>query len=165
MTSVLDGWGSHIPMLLAAFRATHGAVLEFGAGHFSTPLLHSLCHAMKRRLLTLESDLAWLGKFESLSSEVHELRYVPDWTACDSLVGNEAWSLVLIDHSPSDVRADALRFVSGNCVAIVHDAERKDGGLRAAIDRFDYCLIDKPRGRQPWTAAISHAPLPFNELN
>lgn len=161
MIGICDGWASHIPMLMAAFEATHGPVLELGAGHYSTPLLHSLCHATHRPLLTLESDGIWLAKFASLESDYHELRQVDDWNACQAVLCEQDWSLLFVDFSPSEQRADVLRMVLGSLVVVVHDAERKDGGLRDALGKFRHVAFDKPRARQPWTAAASHAPLPF----
>jgi predicted O-methyltransferase YrrM len=158
--TVVDGWGSHIPMLLTAFQSTHGPVLELGAGHFSTPILHSLCHATRRPLLTLESDAAWIKKFVGLESDVHELRLVMSWDEIESVI-DDSWGLVFIDHSPSELRAEALRKVTGGTVVVIHDAERKDGGLRDVMGEFRYSVIDKARHRQPWTAALSHRPLPF----
>lgn len=163
MIRVVDGWDSHLPMLLVAFERTTGPVLEFGAGHCSTPLLHALCHAQKRPLLTLESNPEWWAKFEPLATEDHEIRLLEDWIGWEGAYAEREWGLVFIDHSPSDHRVKVIAKVAGNTVAVIHDAERKDGGQREAIDTAPFRQYLKPRARQPWTATVSCKPLPFSE--
>lgn len=163
MISIRNGWGSHVPMLLAAFEATDGPVLELGAGDCSTPLLHSLCHVTKRSLLTVESNPVWFSRFDALRDEVHDVSLISQWDGFYSnVIDGRDWGLIFVDQSPSDSRAAALARVKGKTVVVVHDAERKDGGLRDVINGFKYRLFDKPRARQPWTAAMSHEPLSFS---
>lgn len=160
---IREGTGSHIPTLLAAFASTTGPVLEVGAGHYSTPLLHSLCSAAQRKLVTLESDPMWWERFASLSSEIHDIRLLENWDGWESVMTEEPWGLVFIDHAPSEHRPLVLAKVPGSAIAVVHDAQRKDGGQRPAIDSFRYRVFDKPRSRSPWTVALSHQQIPFSE--
>jgi hypothetical protein len=160
---VVDGWGSHLPLLLAAFEATHGPVLEFGVGHCSTPLLHALCHATKRPLLSLESHPVWHDQFAGLETAEHEVRLVKDWLGWEVAYTEQAWGLVFIDESPTEHRVEVLAKVAGSTVAVIHDAERKDGGLMPAIRAFPHHFFYKPRARQPWSAVVSRSPLPLTE--
>lgn len=163
MIHVIDGWDSHLPLLLAAFEATHGPVLELGVGHCSTPLLHALCHATKRPLLSLESNVVWRDQFGGLETAEHEIRLLDGWSGWESAYAEQDWGLVFVDESPSEHRAEVLAKVAGSTVAVVHDAERKDGGLMGAIRAFPHHFFYKPRARQPWSAVCSRSPLPFTE--
>lgn len=164
MINVVDGWDSHLPLLLAAFEATHGPVLELGVGHCSTPLLHALCHATKRPLLSLESNSVWREQFASLETVDHEVRLLDeDWTDWEAAYAEQPWGLVFIDESPTEHRTAVLSKVTGSTIAVIHDAERKDGGLMGAINAFPHKFFYKPRARHPWSAVASRSPLPLTE--
>jgi len=69
----IDLWGTHIPVLAACVAKTTGPVLELGCGHYSTRLLHALCGAMGRQLLTVDVNLKWLARFADLRAPLHEI--------------------------------------------------------------------------------------------
>ena len=52
-------YGTHMAALITAVANTTGAVLEMGCGDFSTPLLHAICSAEKRFLLSAEDNKQW----------------------------------------------------------------------------------------------------------
>jgi hypothetical protein len=119
-----DGWGSHAHALINAFLSTDGPVLEFGAGHFSTPLLHSLCAVARRPLLTLESDEAWLAPFANLMTEGHELRLMPEWDSWRPVLAERPWSLVFVDHSSDGDRLAVVEAARASAVVVLHDSQR-----------------------------------------
>jgi hypothetical protein len=126
MSSVLCG--SHLPALIPAFHATTGVVLEMGIGWSSTPLLHWLCEANKRKLLSLETDEKWFNNFTEYGNENHSLRLVKDWS-CEKF-GDTDWGLALIDHRPAKERANsAARLRYRAEIVMLHDSEPE-------IDRF-----------------------------
>ena len=58
-------WGSHLAPLIGAVASSKGPVIEIGIGHFSTPILHGLCKALHRNLVSLEQDVKWFEMFAS----------------------------------------------------------------------------------------------------
>ena len=70
-------FGTHTRLLWAAAKATQGDVLEMGTGAFSTPMLHNLTASAGRRLVSAETDSAWLSKFQEQGFGHHQLLLVP----------------------------------------------------------------------------------------
>ena len=110
---------SHLPILSAAVSITQGPVLELGAGLGSTLLLHGLCGASKRKLVTLESDKEWLGKFLNFGRSWHEFRFVEDFL--DIPEYKKEWGLVFIDHGIALQRGISLKKLENSSVIVCHD--------------------------------------------
>lgn len=145
------GYGTHLPALAAAVSASTGAVLELGAGNCSTPVLHAMCAAKFRTLLTVDSDQTWLGRFQSLECSWHTLRHQPDWNIAD--LTETFWSVVLIDHAPEEQRhVDLARFSDCAFYLVVHDTNFVN--YEAALSRFQY-RTDYKR-LSPHTAVVSN---------
>jgi hypothetical protein len=70
---------THQMPLAACVTATAGPVLELGAGHHSTPLLHGLCLPTKRHLLTVDTSHEWTENFVALRTDWHEVRAVSSY--------------------------------------------------------------------------------------
>ena len=70
-------FGTHARLLWAAAKATQGDILEMGTGAFSTPMLHNLTGSVGRRLVSAETDSAWLSKFQEQGLGHHQLLLVP----------------------------------------------------------------------------------------
>ena len=70
-------FGTHARLLWAAAKATQGDILEMGTGAFSTPMLHNLTGSVGRRLVSAETDSAWLSKFKEQGVGHHQLLLVP----------------------------------------------------------------------------------------
>ena len=118
---------THEPVLAAVVAATAGDVLEIGAGTFSTPLLHAICAAMGRRLVTVDNDAGWIDKFGSLASGTHSLHAVASWTDALPLFAS-SWGVAFVDHAPIERRIVDIEFLSRRCDAlVVHDSEDPDG--------------------------------------
>lgn len=131
MSTVIDDkydplvWGSHLPALLACIGATKGPVLELGVGHFSTPALHALCGAMKRSLISIESNDEWLVQFKpQYSSKQHRL-YKSDGNHTDCTV-QPHYGVAFIDHSPGGKnRAECFdMLIEHSDYVVVHDYEK-----------------------------------------
>ena len=131
----LDDYGTHMAPLLTAVANTTGPVLEMGCGHFSTPLLHALCSANQRYLLTAETNRNWMSLFLYLERSWHSFIYVPVFVddnlktypnplAWDS-IGNEIeWSVVFIDHEPGPRRReDIMRLKHHTKIFVIHDSQ------------------------------------------
>jgi hypothetical protein len=101
-----DGHGTHQPVLLAAFHATIGPVIEFGMGHFSTPMLHELCRAHGRQLVSMDTAAPWVEQFRHLENDFHTIMHVEAWEhvpEVEALLHKE-WGLVFIDQHPETAR-------------------------------------------------------------
>lgn len=116
---------THAPILAAAMTITKGPVLELGSGLGSTLMLHGLCGAMGRKLVTLESDEAWMSKFMNLGRTWHRFRFVNDFF--DLPEYRQEWGLAFVDHGiAGDMQAALIRGYSITelqdvPVLVVHD--------------------------------------------
>lgn len=151
----MDLWASHLPVLVAAVAATRGPVLELGAGWYSTPVLHALCHG-GRRLVTVETDAAWLVHFADLATANHRLAAAAtatDWH-------REQWAVVFVDGRPAKLRRHHIVGLRGRAdLFVVHDTEPEHaasydwgGVLDGFAARWDH------RRWPAWTTALSDDP-------
>ncbi len=127
---ISGSYGTHLGPLIACMNRTSGAVLEMGMGLFSTPYLHYACTVDKRHLLSVENDKGWARKFINSDfshylypNEYHQLEYVKSW---DLAQIDRAWSVVLLDHSPSERRiVDAVKLKDLAEYIIIHDSNER----------------------------------------
>lgn len=121
-----DAYSTHQPVLYEAVVRTSGPVIEFGCGDGSTPLLHRLCEEHARKLLSLESDRAWLERFMCLATPWHRLGLVFDWDNVlrSNYIAAVPWDVALIDQSTFEQRADAVIALKDKARFIVlHDCD------------------------------------------
>jgi hypothetical protein len=117
--------GTHLVPLARALVDTTGAVLELGSGDFSTPFLRRYCLAAGRELLSLENYPKWAAEFG-----------VPcvDYDVAIPAAARREWSVVLVDHRPSERRIpDAIRFVGKTEYLLLHDYAHEIEG-RPGVD-------------------------------
>lgn len=154
----MDGsYFTHVPLLAAAMQKTTGPVLELGAGLGSTLVLHGLCAAMGRELLTLESDAAWLQRFANFGRSWHQLRQV------DTFIGlpeyQREWGLALVDHGVMEQRGRTVLELRHVPVILCHDTCHFFlYGYEPALSTFKYRWNYKPHGLEgtnPMTTAVS----------
>jgi hypothetical protein len=108
-------WGSHLPSLFAALMATSGAVLEVGAGLWSTPLLRTFCQTARREFVTLEENAEWAERCGSCF--VH-LDFMGDVL---KTIAQGPWSVVFLDHN-GHKRAEAAEIFARTApYIVVHD--------------------------------------------
>ena len=117
-------WGTHMTPLMTAVSHTEGPVLEMGCGDFSTPLLHAICSATKRPLLSTESDKKWMSLFLDLENDWHQFQFVPSIDKWAEVGSDVRWSVVFIDHAPSGQRIVDIKRLRGNAdIFVIHDTE------------------------------------------
>ncbi len=117
-------YSTHLPVLIEALNRTTGDVLELGPGVFSTPVLHWLCEAKKRYLLSVETDDKWY-KFCSqyLQSDLHHFLHVANWDDANDAI-TKTWDVVLVDHSPSERRVEEIKKLANLAqYLVVHDSD------------------------------------------
>ena len=112
---------SYIPVLVKALNMVDGAVLEMGAGLYSTPLLHWLCFDDDRPLVTYESDKKFYDMIKHCESNFHKVIFVENW---DDTHLETDWGVALIDHKPAIRRKEDIKRLAYNtqCI-VVHDSQ------------------------------------------
>jgi len=157
-------WGSHLPALMACIGATTGAVLEVGIGNFSTPVLHAICGAMNRTLISAEEDPLWLERFrfmDMLDSHFFLSKYF-------LIDGERPISVAFIDHSPGGKsRADAfVKFLPISDYVIVHDYWQDNEEAIAPILTDERIYRHITRFQEPPTLVASrNKPIPASILH
>ena len=117
------GWSSHLPLLIEAFNATEGDVLELGIGIFSTPLLHWLCFDSKRKLFSYESEPKYFTMLRSyFSTPTHQAYLVEDW---DKTEIERPWGMAFIDHVDYRRETEIRRLAKWAKIIVVHDTDPK----------------------------------------
>ena len=141
-------WASHLPALFSCLLATSGAVLEVGAGGWSTPLLERFCKTAGRSFISLEENEKWARELGSV--------YVPADNMTIALQAQTGpWSIVFLDHNGHRRAADALLFVDSAEYIVIHDYPSPD--IFKALDekRWKHQIVDK-RAR-PWTLVLTQS--------
>jgi len=115
------GLSSHNAILIKAVLISKGSVCEVGAGLYSTPLLHWLCRAMKKRLITYENNEVFYQFAKKFQSKLHRIRKIEDWNKMDF---KKHWGVVFIDHAPAKRRGqDVINFKNSADYIVMHDTE------------------------------------------
>lgn len=106
--------GSFLPWLEKTLNMTQGAILELGAGPFSTPFLAEYCKAHHRGWWTYEYDLEFAVVAQRFNKNVVESpQHVPDGP----------WGVVLVDCE-GWARLDFLQRLRGSTdVFVIHDSQ------------------------------------------
>ena len=108
MSSIPDGFGSHLPVLRWLLEVTDGPILEVGGGKYSTPLFSQ----SGRELVTVEEEPKWRD----------EMALYHRGVVTDTIPTEGSYSIVFIDHEPESIRRQALDSLEGRYeVAVVHD--------------------------------------------
>ena len=114
-------WTSHMPVLMKLVRGTEGTILELGSGPYSTPILHWLCSYTGRKLITYENVPEYYKFARQFQSKYHSIRFIDNWDE----VPVKKYSIVMIDHEPSERRVVDIERFKDSDYLIVHDTEDK----------------------------------------
>jgi hypothetical protein len=151
-----DPYATHSPVLTAMLAATAGPVLELGCGNYSTPILHEMCKAMGRQLVSVESDYEWLNKFIAFRSENHLLCLCGErgnewrfFISEEKTLTGMHWGLVFVDNDPVGQRKFDIEQLRGNTdYFVIHDTEPEVEHIYGFADilktfkyRKDYTLL------------------------
>jgi len=160
-----EGYFSHIPLLAATVIKTSGPVLELGAGLGSTLMLHGLCGALRRRLVTIDSNCEWLDKFINLKRSWHDLKLVDNFLNLPEYT--QHWGLAFIDHGICKQRGISLQLLSDTDIIVCHDTCHYFlYDYQPVINTFKYRWNFKPAST-PMTTLVSQTidvGLVFGEL-
>lgn len=154
-------WGSFLPALVASVADTTGPVLEIGIGHFSTPILHALCGAMNKDLISVEDSPDWVWMKDKYGSKTHVFHFGSyDYFLPPYKNGN--WGVVFIDNSPGGWRRlrDFEMFIDRSEVVVVHDYHRENEEAIAPVLKAKSALSIVTTAYQPPTLVASLTRLP-----
>jgi len=133
-----QNYGTLLYPLTVALTMTRGAVIELGAGVWSTPYLHQFCAHTGRTLYTVEPNDEWRSYFIAMQSGTHLFLPAPPDTAL-TVAG-----VILVDSMLPSERARELLELEAE-VFVLHDAGPTDvpnyPGLAVAIDSFPYTRL------------------------
>lgn len=153
----MDGYATFLQGLAWALGRTTGAILELGAGDYSTPMLHGYCMATGRTLHTAEDDGEWFV--------ITRDRFATDWHAFSTDLVRPLfgmwWSVVFVDHGHGELRADSVKLARGRAsYVVVHDTQPE---VAADYPGMDEALSAWPHRRdfttyRPWTTVVWEDP-------
>ncbi len=150
-------YGTHMAPLMTAVAATKGAVLELGCGDYSTPLLHAVCAATKRLLVSVEDNLPWLNVFIYMKRPWHQFIHLQNASEWFSFGQNQNWSVVFIDQVDVPARAQNVRAFKDKAeIVVVHDSENA-GWFGDAFSVYKY--------RYDYTVYMPHTTLLSNTID
>ena len=144
----MSAYHTHKPFLLHYAKKTSGPILELGMGFGSTIMLHDLCCVTHRKLISMDHDPEWVGKFMNLKSNFHEISCVDDWDkAYDQINGK--FSIIFVDNAPFEARSNAIRRFKNNAEFIIlHDCDYFPKNNLLAYSEFPYFNVYEPA--KPW---------------
>jgi hypothetical protein len=156
----LDGYSTHQPPLAACVMATQGPVLEIGAGLYSTPLLHALCGAAGRALVTVEADARWAGRFKALEAPWHRV-VAQDLPGTPEPLADTPWSVVLVDGTTLSRRPWLATLANAAELLVVHDSQEIKGYGYDILADFAHRWTWQAKPLQgfglcPWTTVVSN---------
>lgn len=147
--------GTHFPILAAAVARTAGPALECGIGDYSTPMLHYLCEAQGRLLVSCDNNEEWMAPFKkAYEGPLHSFCLVEDWLRfCPT--GTLDWGVLFIDIAPGDQRPKLAKWLANLARFVVcHDTEAYGDGWPAIKGVFKYETIWKQY--PTWTTVYSN---------
>lgn len=145
----VGSWDNHRVLLWLALELTKGSplpVVEYGAGHGSTPFLRQYCEDAGRTFISYESNAEWAEKCGSI--------YIPDWLTADVY---KDCSVALVDSAPGEIRHEIIAILKDKVdVLTVHDSEPAATGYM--LDKiwilYSYRVNLKSEGA--WASAVSN---------
>lgn len=132
--SQMNANATHIPIFSALLTKTGGPVVEFGAGHYSTPMLYYVAKTTGRLVLTVETSQEWYNYFtENFKNEHHKYLCTANLLITRVFPGSrrwgkEKWDIAFIDCGPDPDRKRCIEMMRDRAKYIlVHDAEPAAG--------------------------------------
>lgn len=155
----MNGYGTHLPILVSIAGLTEGPILELGAGVYSTPILHEMCVPKKRPITTCEQNPSWFKSVSKYQNDWHKMLLVDNWETCEVFNGQQ-WDVVFVDHNPSIRRhVDIRRLKNKAQYMVVHDTDNPGYQYEPVLGEFKYRYDYKKM--EPWTTVVSN----FNKLD
>ena len=115
----MDPYSTHLEALVTAALMNNEDVLELGCGHYSTPVLDSICKTQNRKLFIVASNQEWLNKFKEYGE--HEL--INDW---NNYIFDKKYGMVFLDNEQVTSQRLMLipKIMNITNILVVHDADK-----------------------------------------
>jgi len=119
------GFDTHQEVLLTVLKKVDKPVLEFGAGDYSTKLIHDVLKDKNIKIRTIDDNPLWLDRYLSLKGENHEFILLSEKDSLKYINHDtKKWGLVFIDSGSWKVRGMAVRKYKNSAdYIIVHDCD------------------------------------------
>jgi hypothetical protein len=135
------GMASHQPLLIAVAKTIKkGRICEYGAGDYSTGLLHQICQENENVLFTFDNDERWLNRQAALWPGFHWHSYhrLVDYTDLLDINHDFSCDLAFIDGYTYGSRLFCIQqtLASNWIYMIVHDADFIVNGHTGYMDVF-----------------------------
>lgn len=151
-------FSTYMPLLIRTLDVSSGTVYEFGAGVYSTPLLHWYTLNQQRNLWTFEENQSYFDMVKDFESNWHKVILVNNWNQ----IKVEKVGLLFIDHGVAGEDCTcrgkaAIKFKDAAEYIVLHDTEEqcaKVYGYNKVWPQFKYrydwreCL--------PYTSVVSN---------
>ena len=173
MSMDVNGYTTHQPVLVACAMQAEGPVVETGAGHYSTALLHTICQLRGVPLISFDEDPAWAAAMNRAYTGRHVVRHSED-IAADVAALAETPDMMFVDNGAYKIaalwqRRRVLEVARDRGVRLVvcHDTEPKnrykyqfDKAFKWFTYRVDFrglCYrLDPKFPERPWATALSN---------
>jgi hypothetical protein len=167
----IGDFGSHYPILAGAvaqlIRRAGSAVLEFGSGDWSTPMLHYMCKYAKLDLYTADTDTRWLSRYKEYARGGHRVELALSWheyyqRRVEGMLDGTRQVLAFVDCAPGEDRRWIIEQLaaSDSVLAVVaHDSERDfnsgaNYGYEHVVGKFKH--VSEFRRFRPYTLIMSN---------
>lgn len=154
----MDAFSTHQPVLIHMLNSIpEGDVLEFGMGWHSTPLMHMICGAQVRNMISIDTDIVWLKKFVEYESLWHRIILSgekPLFEGTHSIFDHH-YAIAFIDAAPAQIRQPVIaRIKDAADYVIVHDSECTFQG-RTNVYAYDFSMYKHVLHFRPMNPATS----------
>jgi hypothetical protein len=115
----MDPYATHLEALVYAALINNEDILELGCGHYSTPVLHSICKNKNKKLHIIASNNDWLNQFKNFG----ECELINNWKDYN-FTGK--YGMVFLDNE--QLTKDRIMLIPKimqiTNVLVVHDADK-----------------------------------------
>jgi len=146
----LNGYATHQPCLHWCLNKTGGNVIELGSGETSTGFISKLC-SDSRTFISLETN----GLFYLSNKDKEWIKFVKvaSITEIESILKNNTFGVVFIDHAPGEHRQTCIEIVKNSSdYVVVHDTEEAGYGYDFSMYKYKYTF----EYYRPFTTILSN---------
>lgn len=147
----LDAYATHQPVLIHTLSTIiTGDVLEFGMGWHSTALMHYICGAQGRNLLSIETDEGRYKRFIDFRNDRHQLRLCEQKPFYDGThwIFSKRFTVAFIDAAPAEIRQPVIERINADYI-VIHDTELPE------VYNYDFSMFRHVINFSPITPATS----------
>ena len=161
-------WASHQPVLIHMLNTIkEGDVLEFGIGHYSTPIMNLICAMQGRDLLSIETDRKWFSNFVTYKGVGHDVQLIEyrDLVKWNHKLFDKRYAIAFVDGHPAQDRQPFIEKLNANYI-IVHDTECVVNGVKNCYN-YDFSKfkhVHHFKSHTPMTSVLSNLDVIDNDI-